>query len=78
MTMIVHAKLEKETQVKLYSESVNCSGFPEHVIFKVDKNETAMEACTGNSVKNWFYRLAQFRRIGYVAKKDKIKGKMTE
>ena len=76
--MMVCANLRKETQVKLWSEAVNCIGFLVNVILKVDQNEPAMEACTGNSVENWFNRLVQFGIIGYVAKKDKIKVKITE
>ena len=48
--MMVCANLKKETQVKLWSEAVNCIGFLVNVILKVDQNEPAMEACTGNSV----------------------------
>ena len=39
--MMVHAKLKKETQVKLWEEAVNCSGFLENKMLKVDRNELA-------------------------------------
>ena len=70
--------LKKEQQVKVWVEAVNCSGFLEILILKVDQNEPDMEYWTGNSVENWFNRLMKFERIGYVAKKGKIKGKITE
>ena len=78
MTMMVCANLKKDAQVRLWSESFNCIGLLVNVILKVDQNEPAVESCTGNSVKNWFNRLVQFGRIGYVAKKDKVKVKITE
>ena len=49
-----------------------------NIILKVDQNEPAMEYWTGNSVRNWFNHMPQLGRIGYVSKKDNIKGKMTE
>ena len=75
--MMVRAKLKRETQVKIWAESVNCIGFLVNVILKVDQNEPSMEACTVNSSMNWFNCLVQFGIIVYVAKKDKIKGKIT-
>ena len=78
MTMMVHDKLKKETQMNLLSKSVNFSGFLVNVILKLDQNEPAMEAWTGNSAMNWFNTLVQFGRIGYVANYDRIKGKITE
>ena len=76
--MMVSAKLKKETQVKLWSEAVNCSSFMENIILKMYWNDPAMEYWTGNSVRTWFNLLVPFRRIGYVAKKDNIKGKMIQ
>ena len=35
-----------------------------------------MEPWTGNIVRNWFNCLVSFGRIGYVAEKYNIKGKM--
>ena len=37
-----------------------------------------MEALTGNSMRNWFYHIVKFGRMGYAAKKDKFKGKIKE
>ena len=78
MTMMVHDKLKKETQMNLLSKSVNFSGFLVNVILKLDQNEPAMEALTGNSMRNWFYHIVKFGRMGYAAKKDKFKGKIKE
>ena len=64
--------------MKIWAESFNCSGLLGNVILKADRNEPTMEAWNGNSVMNWFNRLVPFWRIGYVAKKDKIKGKIKE
>ena len=69
---MVHAKLKKETQVKLCSKSVNWSGLLENIILRVDQSQPAMEYSTGSIVKNWLNHLVQFGRIGYVAKKDNI------
>ena len=44
----------------------------------MDQNEPSMESWNGNSARNWFNYWVLSRRIGYVAKKDKIKGKSTE
>ena len=57
MTMIVHAKLMKETQVELWEESVNYSEVLVNVILKVDQNEPAVKYWTGDSVRNWFNNL---------------------
>ena len=76
--MMVHAKLKKETQMKLWSEAFNCSGFLVNIILKVDQNEPAMEYWTGNSVRNWFNHMPQLGRIGYVSKKDKNNKKLIE
>ena len=78
MTIMVHDKFNKESQVQIREQEVNCSGLLENVTLKVDQNEPAMEAWTGKSVRNWFNCLVKFRRIGYVAKKDNIKGNITE
>ena len=78
MTMMVHDKLKKETQMNLLSKTVNFSGFLVNVILKLDQNEPAMEACTENSVNNWFILLVQSEIIGYVTKKDKTKVKTIE
>ena len=78
MITMVRAKLKKETQVKLWSEVVNCRSFMENQILKVDQNESSMEAWTGDIVRNCFNLLVQLGGIGYVAKKDNIKGKITE
>ena len=43
MIMMVNAKLDKETQVKLWPEVVHCSGFLENAILQVDQNEPTME-----------------------------------
>ena len=74
--MMVRAKLKRETQVKIWAESVNCIGFLVNVILKVDQNEPSMEACTVNSSMNWFNCLVQFGRIGNVLKKIRSKSKL--
>ena len=78
MTMMVHAKLQKETQVKLWAEAVNSSGLLENLILKVYQKYPDMEAWNGNIMMNWFDRLVQFIIIWYVAKENNIKVKMTE
>ena len=78
MKTMVHAKPKKETQVNLLAEAVNCSGFQVNVILKVDLNKPDTEAWTGNSVRNWFNNLMKSGRIGYFAKEDNTKGKITE
>ena len=77
MPIMVNAKLKKETQVKIWPEAVNCSGLLENAMLQVDQNEPTMETWTWNIMRNFLNPLMQFGRIGYVAKKFKIKGKMT-
>ena len=78
LTLMVHARLTKEMQSKLWAEAVNCSAFLENIIIKSHRSKPALEAWTGKSVRPWFNKMVQFGRIGYIAKKNKIKGKMTE
>ena len=64
--------------MKLWPEALNYSAFLEILIFKVDGDKPAMETWNGDILKNCFNCLVQFVRIGYVANKDNIKGKMIE
>ena len=72
MSIMVQAKLNKESQVKLWAEAVNCSGFLVNVILKVERNYPAMEAWTGDILNNWFNCLAKIGIDGYVENADKI------
>lgn len=78
LTSMVHARLTKEMQAKLWAEAVNCSAFQENIILKSHRSKPALEAWTGKSVRPWFNKMVQFGRIGYIAKKNKIKSKMKE
>jgi hypothetical protein len=78
LTMMVHARLTKEMQSKLWAEAVNCSVFLENLILKANKDKPALEKWTGKSIRSHFNKLVQFGRVGYVAKKATLKAKMNE
>ena len=50
MTMMVHDKFNKETQVQNCSKAVNCNGLLVIVIFNGDQKKPSVEAYTGNNV----------------------------
>jgi hypothetical protein len=78
LTLMVHARLTKEMQAKLWAEAVNCSGFLENIIIKANRDKPAFEKWSDKSIRSYFNKLVQFGRVGYVAKKEKIKSKMSE
>ena len=75
---MVHARLTKEMQAKLWAEAVNCGCFLENLMVKKSGMPPALEAWSGEKTNRWFNRLVQFGRVGYVAKKSKVKAKMNE
>ena len=76
LTMMVTARLKKEMQCFLWAEAVNCSVFLENLMKKPGRRDPALKHWTEKDVTKWFNCLVQFGRIGYIAKKDKIKTKM--
>ena len=73
---MVHAKMTKESQSRLWTEVVNTSGFLQDLMCTARNNTPALELWTGEKVAGWFTKLVPFERIGYIPKGGKLKSKL--